>query len=85
MLLRGLLHAVGKDSKPGTVAGALAARVREQKNVSLVAIGVDAVANAVVRASSEPRTDCETRLCGSHLSLEPRPSLGQGFFVARCS
>lgn len=39
---------VGKDSRPATVAGALAARVREQKTVALVAIGVDAVANAVL-------------------------------------
>ncbi|MEW5308005.1 MAG: hypothetical protein WDW38_007322 [Sanguina aurantia] len=39
---------VGAHSKPAVVAGALAARVREGKNVSMTAIGVDAVSNAVL-------------------------------------
>eukprot|EP00884_Botryococcus_braunii_P014380 jgi/Botrbrau1/22943/Bobra.0030s0019.1 len=38
---------VGSGSDPTTVAGALAARVRESKPVCLTAIGVDAVANAI--------------------------------------
>jgi stage V sporulation protein SpoVS len=36
------------NSQPSVVAGALAARVREQKTVCLTAIGVDAVTNAVL-------------------------------------
>ncbi|KAL6752961.1 stage V sporulation protein S-domain-containing protein [Haematococcus lacustris] len=39
---------VSSRSRPVQVAGALAARVREGANVSLVAIGVDAVSNAVL-------------------------------------
>lgn len=39
---------VSGNSSPPTVAGALAARVREQKEVALTAIGVDAVSNAVL-------------------------------------
>lgn len=39
---------VSGNSSPPTVAGALAARVREQKDVALTAIGVDAVSNAVL-------------------------------------
>ncbi len=33
---------------PQVVAGALAARIREQRSVCLTAIGIDAVANAVL-------------------------------------
>lgn len=40
--------AVSGHSNPQSVAGALAARIREGKTVSLSAIGVDAVANAVL-------------------------------------
>lgn len=39
---------IGSQSKPQVVAGALAARIREQKTVCLTAIGIDAVANAVL-------------------------------------
>lgn len=56
------LPTVGKDSKPATVAGALAARVREKKDVSLVAIGVDAVANAVVSTCTQSDAACHTYL-----------------------
>jgi stage V sporulation protein SpoVS len=46
---------VGGSSEPKVVAGAIAARVREEKNVTLTAIGVDAVANAI-------RSICHARL-----------------------
>ncbi|EFJ53088.1 hypothetical protein VOLCADRAFT_127322 [Volvox carteri f. nagariensis] len=39
---------IGSQSKPQVVAGALAARVREQRAVCLTAIGIDAVSNAVL-------------------------------------
>ncbi|KAF5836609.1 stage V sporulation protein S-domain-containing protein [Dunaliella salina] len=39
---------ISAHSKAAVVAGALAARVREGKRVSLVSIGVDAVSNAVL-------------------------------------
>ncbi|GIL54512.1 hypothetical protein Vafri_10042 [Volvox africanus] len=39
---------IGSQSKPQVVAGALAARVREQRSVCLAAIGIDAVSNAVL-------------------------------------
>ncbi|GLC41030.1 hypothetical protein PLESTB_000950700 [Pleodorina starrii] len=39
---------IGAQSKPQVVAGALAARVREQRSVCLTAIGIDAVSNAVL-------------------------------------
>ncbi|KAG2492634.1 hypothetical protein HYH03_009050 [Edaphochlamys debaryana] len=39
---------IGSQSKPQVVAGALAARIREQRTVCLVAIGIDAVSNAVL-------------------------------------
>lgn len=55
LLLLCMIVAVGKDSRPATVAGALAARIREQKTVALVAIGVDAVANAVVSHLPGPK------------------------------
>ncbi|KAG2422005.1 hypothetical protein HYH02_015546 [Chlamydomonas schloesseri] len=39
---------IGSQSKPQVVAGALAARIREEKTVCLTAIGIDAVSNAVL-------------------------------------
>ncbi|KAJ9522308.1 hypothetical protein QJQ45_008111 [Haematococcus lacustris] len=39
---------ISSHSRPAQVAGALAARIRDGANASLVAIGVDAVANAVL-------------------------------------
>ncbi|PNH09747.1 hypothetical protein TSOC_003580 [Tetrabaena socialis] len=39
---------IGRESKPQVVAGALAARIREEKSVCLTAIGIDAVSNAVL-------------------------------------
>ncbi|KAG2429377.1 hypothetical protein HXX76_011142 [Chlamydomonas incerta] len=39
---------IGSQSKPQVVAGALAARIREEKSVCLTAIGIDAVSNAVL-------------------------------------
>mmetsp|Transcript_33598 Transcript_33598/g.60674 ORF Transcript_33598/g.60674 Transcript_33598/m.60674 type:complete len:224 (-) Transcript_33598:1085-1756(-) len=39
---------IGKTSKPQSVAGAMCAKIRENKRVSLTAIGMDAMANAVL-------------------------------------
>ncbi|KXZ52124.1 hypothetical protein GPECTOR_10g753 [Gonium pectorale] len=39
---------ISSQSKPQVVAGALAARIREQRSVCLTAIGIDAVSNAVL-------------------------------------
>uniref|UniRef100_A0A7S0UM43 Uncharacterized protein n=1 Tax=Polytomella parva TaxID=51329 RepID=A0A7S0UM43_9CHLO len=59
---------ISRTSKPNVVAGAICARIRDGKRVSITAIGIDAVANAVLAIGSS-----RVFLVENHLDVRAMP------------